>query len=69
MLTYKSAFDVKLEKLENSNADENDEVACTVKLESSAKEKSIEDLNEEVMSTSKFESSDKNDSNVEGSAI
>ena len=62
-------FDVKLEKLANSNADENDEVACTVKLEISAKENSIEDLNEEVMSSANFESSYKNDGDVEGSTI
>ena len=68
-MTCKSAFDTKLEKLANSNLDENDEVVCTVKLEISAKANSIEDLNEEVMSTAKFESSDKNDSNVEASAI
>ena len=68
-LTYKSAFDIKLEKLANYHADENNEAAWTVKLESSGNTNSADDTNEEVISTVKLETSNRNDSNFEGSAV
>ena len=69
LLLCKTTFDIKLEKLVNTNTHANKEVASTVKLVSSGKINSIEETNEEVMSTVKLESSDKIESDHEESAI